>query len=103
MNARGIHRINWFSSSVEVIVKTVSTIVYQYDNIAITSYSTILANNSQILPSTTFEASENYTFRGVPTTLIDATNSYPALTTLVTGTEFTDPYGVVYMSPTPVL
>lgn len=75
--------------------------MYRYDDIATTSYRTIYANNT--LPTTLFQAN-NYTLSGVPTTLVDsAQGQYAALTTLLQGNAFTDPYGVVYPSPTPVM
>lgn len=43
------------------------------------------------------------TISGVPTDIIGlGVGGYEALTTIVYGTVFTDPYGVKYTSPTPV-
>jgi hypothetical protein len=89
----------WYTGSIEVTVATVSTIVYQYDNTAITSYKTIMANNS--LPTTSFDRPDS-SYLGLPTTIIaNGVGGYPAITSLVYGTKLTDPYGVVYTSPTP--
>ena len=82
----------WFSSSVEVTVATVSTIVYQYDNTAVTSYETTKANSTTTFPAGTFQ---NFAISGVLSALIGTNLG-------VYGTEWTDSYGVVYTSPTPV-
>jgi hypothetical protein len=81
----------------------VSTIVYQYNNTAITKYQTVSANNS--LPTGYFEG---VSISGVPTDLVDNAAGVALdyengqLTTLIDGTVFTDPYGVEYTSPTRV-
>lgn len=54
------------------------------------------------LPSSSF-LSHEYTFDGVPTTIVGAGGPYLAYTKVNVGTAFTDPYGVVYQSPTPVM
>jgi hypothetical protein len=99
----GVGLVLWYTGSVEVTVATVSTIVYQYDNTAVTSYKTIKANSTQSLPTGLFNNFGTDTISGVPTDIIGSgLGGYEADTTLITGTEFTDPYGVVYTSPTPV-
>ncbi|KUJ19043.1 uncharacterized protein LY89DRAFT_716658 [Mollisia scopiformis] len=103
LDSFGVGLVLWWTSSVEVTVATISTIVYQYDNTAVTSYKTIKANNTQSLPTGVFNNFGTITISGVPTNIIgDDLAGYEADTTLITGTEFTDPYGVVYTSPTPV-
>lgn len=76
-------------------------VIYQYDNTALTSYKTIRANSSQLLPTSTFGRGD-FVFSGVPTDIIEDEGAYMQETTLIYGTEFTDPYGTVYTSPTPV-
>lgn len=102
----GVGLVLWYTGSVEVTVATVSTIVYQYDNTAVTSYRTIKANGTQSLPTGVFNNFGTDTISGIPTDIIGTggigLGGYEADTTLITGTEFTDPYGVVYTSPTPV-
>ncbi|CZR61651.1 uncharacterized protein PAC_11548 [Phialocephala subalpina] len=99
----GVGLVLWYTGSVEVTVATVSTIVYQYDNTAVTSYKTIKANSTQSLPTGLFNNFGTDTISGVPTDIIGSgLGGYEADTTLIAGTEFTDPYGVVYTSPTPV-
>lgn len=84
----------------EVTVATVSTILYQYDNTAVTSYRTIQADITGSLPTGSFQESS---ISGVPTDLLPLTaGPYFGLSTLIFGTEITDPYGIVYTSPTPV-
>lgn len=103
LDSFALSQVLWYTGSVEVTVATVSTIVYQYNNTATTSYKTITANNTQSLPTTLFDNFGTFTLSGVPTDIIGPDlGPYEALTTLITGTEFTDPYGVVYTSPTPV-
>lgn len=80
-------------------VATVSTIVYQYNDVATTKYKTVFANDS--LPSTKF-GNWDITFSGIPTDIITGGPPYEALTTFVDGNAFTDPYGIVHLSPTPV-
>ena len=106
IDAWDVQQILWWSSSVEVIVATVSTIVYQYANTAVTSYSSIYANNS--IPAGTFGGPGEYgkvTVAGValPTDIIGFNaGAYDRLTTFIYGTEFTNPYGTIYTSPTAV-
>jgi hypothetical protein len=96
----GVAEVLWYTSSIEITIKTVSTIVYKYNNTAITNLRTVLANNS--LPDFYFDDGYSLpTEYNIPNTIID--EGYTQLTTLITGTAFTDPYGVVYNSPTPVL
>jgi hypothetical protein len=103
LDSFGVELVLWWTSSIEVTVATVSTIVYQYDNTAVTSYKTIKANNTQSLPTGTFNNFGSITISGVPTDIVgNNLAGYEADTTLITGTEFTDPYGTVYTSPTPV-
>ncbi|KAG4436711.1 hypothetical protein IFR05_007825 [Cadophora sp. M221] len=98
-----VGQILWYSSSVKVTVATVSIIVYQYDNTAVTSYKTVKANSSQSLPTGVFRGDESTVTSGVPTSIIGHdVGGYDRITTLTYGTEYTDPYGVVYTSPTPV-
>jgi hypothetical protein len=98
-----VEKLIWYTGSVEVVVGTVSTIVYQYDNTAITSYKTIKANSTAAFPTSYWDQFSDYTISGVPTDIIGTDRGpYPARTTVMYGTEWTDPYGVVYQSPTPV-
>lgn len=84
------------------MVATVSTVVYKYLDGSKTSYSTILANNTNY-PSTSFGERE-YTIPGPPTDLVVGGGvPYIGSTTLIKGTAFTDPHGTVWHSPTPVL
>jgi hypothetical protein len=101
LDSFGVGQVLWYTGSVEVTVATVSTIVYQYNNTAITSYSTKFVNNT--LPTGLLDrANPSDLISGVPTTIIGGgLGGYQALTTIVTGTVFTDPYGVEYTSPTP--
>jgi hypothetical protein len=98
-----VSQVLWYISSIEVTVATVSTIVYQYNNTAITKYQTVPANNS--LPTGYFGG---VSISGVPTDLVQKTGGVAIdyeneqLTTLMDGTVFTDPYGVEYTSPTRV-
>lgn len=59
---------------------------------------TITANNT--LPTDLF--SNTITLAGIPTDLVGEAGAYDQMTTLNYDTAFTDPYGVVYNSPTPV-
>ncbi|KAH7336110.1 hypothetical protein BKA65DRAFT_384129, partial [Rhexocercosporidium sp. MPI-PUGE-AT-0058] len=100
IGSNSVTKIQWYSSSLEITVATISTIVYQYDNTAVTSYITIMADNSQSLPTGSFNFES---VSGLPTTILDKyMDPYLPFTTLVYGTEYTDLYGVVYTSPTPV-
>lgn len=100
LDSFNVGQLLWYTSSVEVTVATVSTIVYQYNNTAITSYSTVFSNNS--FTTGMFDRGQT-TISGVPTNIIGlGVGGYEALTTIVYGTVFTDPYGVKYTSPTPV-
>lgn len=90
----------WYNTSIEVVVATVSTTYYQYLDGVKTSYSTQLANIT--LPTTAFTSTQ-FILPGMPTSLIDGGHVYEPSTFIVRGTEFTDPYGTVYQSPTPVL
>lgn len=103
LDSFGVGLVLWWTSSVEITVATVSTIVYQYDNTAVTSFKTIKANSTQSLPTGVFNNFGSITINGVPTDIVGSQLAgYEADTTLMTGTEFTDPYGTVYTSPTPV-
>ncbi|KAL2074841.1 hypothetical protein VTL71DRAFT_8620 [Oculimacula yallundae] len=101
IDSRALRQVYWYEGSVEVTVATISTIVYKYDNTAVTQYRTIVANSSQALPTGLFEGTE-VSIIGVPTDYIDAAGPYEAESTIIYGTEFTDPYGIVYTSPTRV-
>lgn len=82
-------------------VATVSTIVIQYDNTAVTSYKTISANYT--IPNGTVDVQPQYT--QVPTDLIyggGIGGIYERQSSFQWGTVFTDPYGVKYTSPTQV-
>jgi hypothetical protein len=97
-----VGQVLWYASSIEVTVATISTVVYQYNNTAITSYTTIAGNSTASLPTGTFQDFDT-SINGVPRDIIGANRGpYPAASTLIYGTEFTDPYGVVYTSPTRV-
>jgi hypothetical protein len=97
----GVDEIIWWSSSIEITVATVSTVVYQYNNTAITSYTTNSVYNASNPLPTTLDSINTY---GVPTGLIsNYDDSYWPTTSLNYATAFTDPYGVVYESPTPVI
>lgn len=90
----------WYTGSIEVTVATASTVIYKYNNTAITSRTTIKANST-----TTFPPGINDGLRipGIPTDLVGTSlGLYPDGTSMVYGTELTDNYGVVYASPTPV-
>jgi hypothetical protein len=104
MSDLGVLKSIWYSTSLEITVATVSTIVYQYDNTAVTSYQTITPNSTATFPTGTFENSGGYyAIPGIPTDIIKGNlGLYPAGSSLVYGTELTDPYGVVYPSPTPI-
>jgi hypothetical protein len=98
----GVGQVLWYTSSIEVTVATISTVVYQYNNTAITSYTTITGNITVPLPTGTFQDFET-SINGIPRDIIGANRGpFPAASTLIYGTEFTDPYGVVYTSPTRV-
>jgi hypothetical protein len=91
----------WYSHTVTQVVATVSTVVNIYRDTARTSYVTVANNNT--LPSTLFSYNE-YIFPGIPTELVSYGGPYgDGQTILITGTVFTDPYGVAHTSPTPVL
>lgn len=78
-----------------------STIVYQYNDTAITSYSTRFVNNT--LPTGDVHRGGGETLSGVPDNIIQfGIGGYDAVTRVVTGTVFTDPYGAKFTSPTPV-
>ncbi|KAM3081121.1 hypothetical protein ACMFMG_005077 [Clarireedia jacksonii] len=88
-----VGQVLWYSDSVNITVTTVSTIVYKYDNTAITGHKTWV--NTAALDQISID--------GLPTTIIGTDlGVYEASTILVHETAFTDPYGVVYQSPTPV-
>ncbi|KAF8857297.1 hypothetical protein BDZ45DRAFT_803432 [Acephala macrosclerotiorum] len=79
----GVGLVLWYTGSVEVTVATVSTIY-------------------AIAPNRAFNDFGSDKISGVPTNIIGSgLGGYEADTTLITGTEFTDPYGVVHTSPTP--
>jgi len=98
-----VGQVLWYTSSIEVTVATVSTIVQQYNNTAMTKYQTVSVNNS--LPKGYFGG---VSISGVPTDLVNKMGGVAIdyengqLTTLMDGTVFTDPYGVEYTSPTRV-
>jgi hypothetical protein len=88
-----VGQVLWYSDSINITVTTVSTIVYKYDNTAITGHKTTV--NTAALDQVSID--------GLPTTIIGTDlGVYEASTILVRETAFTDPYGVVYQSPTPV-
>lgn len=97
-----VAQIIWYTSSIEITVATVSTIVYQYNDAAITSYSTTSLYNAETpLPSTLYGYGTNP--YGVPTDIIGPyVGPYSRSTELVYGTAFTDPCGAIFQSPTPV-
>jgi len=102
IQALGVGQVLWYASSIEVTVAAISTVVYQYNNTAITSYATIAGNSTASLPTGTFQDFDT-SINGVPRDIIGANKGpYPAASTLIYGTEFTDPYGVVYTLPTRV-
>ncbi|CAD6445031.1 3d449f31-a0e1-495a-8fa3-3b93fd50db86 [Sclerotinia trifoliorum] len=93
-----VGQVLWYSESINIIVATVSTVVYKYDNTAITETLTISTNST--VPSRPITRSS---INGLPTTIIGTgLGVYQAETTFIHGTAFTDPYGTVYESPTPV-
>ncbi|KAF7880044.1 uncharacterized protein EAF02_007681 [Botrytis sinoallii] len=93
-----VGQVLWYSESINITVATVSTIVYKYDDTAITSIQTIPTNFTA--PSKPITRSS---INGLPTTIIGTDlGGYGAETTFIHGTAFTDPYGTVYESPTPV-
>lgn len=102
LDSVGVVKLIWYSSSINVTVKTVSTTVYQYDNTAVTSLKTVLVNNT--LPTGLFQSPELLSnYPEVPTSMIAGNGGgYPSQSILVIDTAYTDPYGVVYQSPTPV-
>ena len=96
----GVDELIWWSSSIEITVATVSTVVYQYNNTTITSYTTNSVYRASNPLPTTLDTTNTY---GVPIGLIsNYDDSYWPTTSLIYDTAFTDPYGVVYASPTPV-
>lgn len=100
-----VHKILWYTGNVEVIVATVSTIVYQYKDTVTTAYSTIFNNNTlptQVISRPPGSLETSIAFPGLPNDIIDVIDGYYVTTSLVAGTVFTDPYGVEYTSPTPV-
>lgn len=98
----GVGQVFWYTSSIEVTVATISTVVYQYNNTVITSYTTISVYSTASLPTGTFQSLDAF-LNGVPKDIIGSNRGpYPAASTLIYGTEFTDPYGVVHTSPTRV-
>lgn len=93
-----VGQVLWYSKSIDIIVATVSTVVYKYDNTAITETLTISTNSTAPIRSITRSS-----INGLPTTIIGTgLGIYQAETTFIHGTAFTDPYGTVYESPTPV-
>ncbi|KAJ8068205.1 hypothetical protein OCU04_003774 [Sclerotinia nivalis] len=93
-----VGQVLWYSESINIIVATVSTVVYKYDNTAITETLTISTNSTA--PSRPITRSS---MNGLPTTIIGTgLGVYQAETTFIHGTAFTDPYGTVYESPTPI-
>ncbi|KAF7944203.1 hypothetical protein EAE96_010605 [Botrytis aclada] len=93
-----VGQVLWYSESINITVATVSTIVYKYDDTAITSIQTIPTNFTA--PSKPITRSS---INGLPATIIGTDlGVYGAETTFIHGTAFTDPYGTVYESPTPV-
>lgn len=72
--------------------------MYQYEDESITSVQTLSTNSTA--PSKLITRSS---IDGLPTTIIGTgLGVYQAETTFISGTAFTDPYGIVYESPTPV-
>ncbi|TGO84104.1 hypothetical protein BPOR_0549g00060 [Botrytis porri] len=93
-----VGQVLWYSKSINITVATVSTIIYKYEDTAITSIQTIPTNFT--VPSKPITRSS---ISGLPTTIIGTDlGVYGAETTFIHGTAFTDPYGTVYESPTPV-
>ncbi|KAF7865928.1 hypothetical protein EAF04_006092 [Stromatinia cepivora] len=93
-----VGQVLWYSESINITVATISTVVYKYDNTAITRTLTISTNSTA--PSRPITRSS---INGLPTTIIGTgLGVYQAETTFIHGTAFTDPYGTVYESPTPV-
>ena len=89
----------WWTGSVEVVVATLSTIIYQYSNTAVTSYRTIIVNATKY-PT---ENIDSTVISGIPTDLVGNNHGgYPQLTSFVYGTQYTDSYGAIYQSPTNV-
>ncbi|PQE08849.1 hypothetical protein CJF32_00009604 [Rutstroemia sp. NJR-2017a WRK4] len=88
-----VGQVLWYSKSINITITTISTIVYKYDNTAITGQKTVI--NTAVLDQASID--------GLPTTIIGTdVGVYEASTILVRERAFTDPYGVVYQSPTPV-
>lgn len=90
----------WYTSTIDVVVATVSTVVYKYNNTAITSFTTSVRDTVlDPLPTT---INEDNTL-GVPSDIIGSfAGPWARVTTLIYGNAFTDPYGTVYPSPTAV-
>jgi hypothetical protein len=102
LGSENVAQIIWYTSSIEITVATVSTIVYRYNDTAVTSYSTTsLYNEETPLPSTLYGYGTNP--YGVPTDIVGPfLGPYLRSTELIYGTAFTDPYGAIFPSPTPV-
>lgn len=85
------------SVSKEITIATISTIVYQYGDTATASYSAKSSNWT--LPSSDFSNGEP---SSIPTDVANRGGPHTPLTTLFSGTIFTDPYRNEFASPTPV-
>jgi hypothetical protein len=103
--ARGVVLNYWYATSIEVVVATVSTVVYQYKNTALTTYTTVQAENAYT-NGQSFYYSDS--IEGLPKTFMgqgDSVYGGAILQSIVLafGGVITDPYGTTYTSPTPVL